>query len=610
MDLPYIKNFVIISHIDHGKSTLADRFLELTNTVSREKLQPQYLDSMPLEREKGITIKMHPCRMTYQIDGTKYILNLIDTPGHIDFSYEISRALACVEGAILLVDASQGIQAQTLFNLEEAKKQNLKIIGVVNKIDLLNAEVSQTKKELAAILNTKEEEIFTISAKKGTNVEKLLSAAIEKIPSPTHSMSSQAMLASQNFRALIFDSKYDSFSGVVAFVRVFDGMIKKGDKICLMAQQVESEVKEVGIFSPEPKPCLALAAGEIGYIKTGIKVPAKVRVGDTVVKISDNRPQISKIESLPGYKNPKPVLFLSLYPENPDEFETLKISLEKLKLNDPSLESQLESKMALGRGLRIGFLGSLHAEITVRRLKGEFGLDLILTSPQVIFKVLTNDNKELFVSSPSLWPDPSQIKEMQEPWAELELITPDPYSNQVFKILKNFKAELKETKLFGFQKSLIRAQIPLRGIISGNFYDKLKGSTSGFASFSFRQIGFQKADLVKIDILIASRIEEPFSQIVSREDSEQIGRKILEKLKWVLPPQQFAVSLQAAIGGKIIARETIRAQRKDVTASLYGGDVTRKNKLLAGQKKGKEKLKERGKINIPAKVFLELLKAD
>jgi GTP-binding protein LepA len=562
--------------------------------------------------------------MEFEIPNSKnqnrrYILNLIHTPGHIDFSYEISRALACVEGAILLVDATKGIQAQTLFNLEQAQKQNLKIIGAVNKIDIAQEEqISQTKKELAKILNMSESEIFAISAKKGTNVPELLRAVIEKIPPPSRKFQSSYFGDRRDskddtkggFRALIFDSRYDPFSGVIAYIRVFEGEIKKGERIYLIAQDQEGQAKEVGFFTPELRPSQNLKAGEIGFIKTGIKAPNKVRVGDTIIKMSNVKCQMSNLKPLPGYKEPKPVLFLSLYPENSDDFSNLKAALEKLKLQDPALDFQIESKMALGRGFRIGFLGSLHAEITVRRLKNEFGQELVLTSPQVVFKILTKKGEELSISSPSQWPDPSQIKETREPWAKLEIITPNSYFNQIFKTLKNFSAQLIETRSLNPQKSLLIAHAPLREIIVGNFYDKLKSATQGYASFSFQQAGFKQADLVKLDILVAGKIQEPFSKIVPREKAFSEGKKILQKLKETLPPQQFPVALQAAIGGKIIARETIKALRKDVTAPLYGGDVTRKRKLLEIQKKGKKKLKERAKISIPPKVFLEMLKSN
>jgi len=599
MDLSYIRNFVIISHIDHGKSTLADRFLELTGTVDSSKMHSCFLDAMDLEKEKGITIKMHPCRMLWKSEktGQEYILNLIDTPGHIDFSYETSRALAAVEGAVLLVDASQGIQAQTLFNLEQAKKQNLTIIGVVNKIDLPQAQVSETKKELASILEVDEKEIFSISARKGTNVKELLQIVVDKIPSPKYSNMSQEQI----LRALIFDSKYDLFSGVTVYVRVFEGQVEKGDKINLLATKTESEVKEVGYFSPMLTPCSVLKSGEIGYIKTGVKEPSKVHAGDTVSK------SLQAI-ALPGYKEPQLVLFLSLYPEDSDNFEILKDALNKLKLNDPTLDFEIESKMALGRGFRCGFLGSLHAEITVRRLKQEFGLDLVLTSPQVIFKIITKNEKQVLVSSPSLWPNISLIKEIQEPWVEVEIISPNSYLNSIFKILRNFDSSIEHTKFITPQKSLVFIHTSLRDIITGNFYDQLKSITQGYASFSFRQIGFRKTDLVKLDILINGEKQEAFSKVVPSKNAFIEGKALVCKLKKVLPAQQFSVAIQAAVEGRIIARETIKARRKDVTGSLYGGDVTRKKKLLEIQKKGKEKLKGRSKINIPSKVFLEMLK--
>jgi len=593
-----VKNFVIISHVDHGKSTLADRFLELTGTVDSSKMHSCFLDAMDLEKEKGITIKMHPCRMLWKSEktGQEYILNLIDTPGHIDFSYETSRALAAVEGAVLLVDASQGIQAQTLFNLEQAKKQNLTIIGVVNKIDLPQAQVSETKKELAFILDVDEKEIFSISAKEGTNVKELLEIIIERIPCPK-----QLATNEQNLRALIFDSKYDLFSGVTVYVRVFEGEVKRGDKINLLATKTQSEVKEVGYFSPALNPCSVLKSGEVGYIKTGIKEPSKVHAGDTVSNSS-------QAIALPGYEEPQLVLFLSLYPEDSDNFEILKDALNKLKLNDPTLDFEIESKMALGRGFRCGFLGSLHAEITARRLKQEFGLDLVLTSPQVVFKILTKNEKEFIVSSPSSWPNTSLIKEIQEPWVEVEIISPNSYLNSIFKILRNFDSSVERTKFITAQKSLVFIHTSLREIITGNFYDKLKSITQGYASFSFRQIGFRKTDLVKLDILINGEKQEAFSKVVLSKNAFIEGKALVCKLKKVLPAQQFSVAIQAAIEGKIIARETIKARRKDVTGSLYGGDVTRKKKLLEIQKKGKEKLKGRSKINIPSKVFLEMLK--
>lgn len=617
-----IRNFVIIAHIDHGKSTLADRFLDLTNAVSRGKMQAQFLDSMDLEREKGITIKMHPVRLIWnfanqdnaltsqhasfnniEFADSEFILNLIDTPGHIDFSYEISRALACVEGAVLLVDVKQGIQAQTLFNLEQAQKQGLNIIGCVNKVDLASHEqVEEAKKELSEILGKNSNDILAVSGKTGQGVKELLEKIIFSFPAPKQTFQ-------EDFQGLIFDSKYDSFSGVVAFVRVFQGKVKKGDKIVLLASDYESDVKEVGYFYPNLIQCESLRQGEIGYIKTGIKIPDKVRVGDTIItqKKSHQAEDASK-KALAGYKHPQPVLFLSLYPSVADDFDLLKDALLKHKLNDPAFDFQIESQMALGRGFRCGFLGSLHAEITVGRLKNEFGLNLIATSPQVIFKAFLKNGKIVDVSSPALWPDVSLIQETQEPWVKVEIITPNQYFNQLFRIFPAFEIILESTHSLPREKSLLQAKAPLREIISGSFYEKLKSSTEGYASFSFEQIGYQKAELVKVDVLIAGEAEEAFAKILTKEKAFLEMKGFLEKLKEILPPQQFALSLQAAVGGKIIARETVRALRKDVTAKLYGGDVTRKIKLLEAQKRGKQKLKNRSKINIPAQVFLDILK--
>lgn len=603
-NLKNISNFCIISHVDHGKSTLADRFLELTDTVAKEKMTAQFLDSMSLEKEKGITIKMHPVRMRYRLDDNDFILNLIDTPGHIDFSYETSRALACVEGAILLVDASKGIQAQTIFNLEQAKKEGIEIVGAVNKIDLPHAQIEQTRKELSAILGVEEKEIFLISAKSGENVKELLEAVIKKTP-----LVSETSL--KPFKGLIFDSKYDSFSGVVAYLRVFQGEIKAGDKIFLMAQGIENEAKEVGFFSPQLEPSQSLKVGEIGYLKTGIKEPGKVRVGDTItkLKIKNEKLKISEIKPLPGYKEVQPVLFMSLYPEEANQFENLERSLEKLKLSDPSLNFQLESKSILGQGFRMGFLGSLQAEIILRRLKEEFNLEVISNLPQVIFKVILKEGKEIDVSSPEKWPDSSKIEEIKEPWARIEIVCPNNYFNYVFSVLKNYQAVLKDTKALSLEKSFFIAEAPLRQVIGGAFYNEIKAKTEGYASFSFKQIGFRQADLVKLDILIGGKKDETFSRIVPKDRVFLEGKNFVKKLKKLLPSQQFSLAIQAAVGGKIIARETKKARRKDVTAPLYGGDVTRKRKLLEIQKKGKEKMKKRANVKIPTEVYLEILRS-
>ncbi len=590
-----IRNFCIISHVDHGKSTLADRFLELTGTVPKTKMREQFLDSMDLERGRGITIKMHPVRMHYILDSKFYILNLIDTPGHIDFNYEVSRSLAAVEGAILLVDATKGIQAQTIHNLDLAKKQNLVIIPAVNKIDSPQARIEETKASLAQLLKIPEKEIFEISAKYGTNVGKLLQAVIEKIPCPKGNIE-------KPFRALIFDSKYDPYKGIVAFIRVVDGKIELGSKIYLIQSKSEGEVKELGYFKPEFQPVKELKSGEIGYLATGIKEPGKVRVGDTITIMSN-----VNVEPLLGYKVPKPVVFASVYPENPDDFENLKEALSKLKLNDSSFTFESEAKEALGRGFRCGFLGSLHTEIVSERLKNEFGLNLIISTPSVVFKIINQKNKENFVFSPSDWPNPAEIKEIEEPWAKLEIITPAQYLGRILEILNNLKGRPLETKYFGTDKILLIYEVPFKGIIFG-FYDNLKGITQGFASMNYEILEYRKGDLVKLEILIAGKKEEAFSKIVYKDAVFKEGKKLAEKLKEILPPQLFSVPIQAVVSGKIVARETISAKRRDVIAPLYGGDYTRKRKLLEKQKKGKQELKEKGRVRIPSRVFLEIFK--
>jgi len=597
-------NLVIISHIDHGKSTLADRLLELTGTIPKEKMREQFLDSMDLERGRGITIKMHPVRMTYILNSKFYILNLIDTPGHVDFSYEVSRSLVAVEGAILLVDATKGIQAQTLANLELAKKQNLVIIPAVNKIDSPQAKIGETKTDLAKLLNILEKEVFEISAKYGTNVEKLLQAVIEKIPCPKGN-------PEKPLRALIFDSKYDPFKGVIAFVRVIDGKISSGEKIYLIQTKTEGEAKEIGYFRPELVETYELKAGEIGYIATGIKTPAKVRVGETITKISN-----LNVEPLPGYQTPKPMVFASIYPENPDDFDLLKTALAKLKLNDASLSFEPEMREFLGRGFRCGFLGTLHAEITSERLSREFSLSLIISTPSVVYRVINQKNQEISIYSPSDWPPQDEIKKIKEPWARLEIITPQNFLGRVLEILKGTEGKSIETRYFGLNKVLLIYEVPLREIIVG-FYDNLKGQTQGFASMNYefldsnppttqQGLGYRPADLVKLEILIAGGREEAFSKIAPRTKAYQEGKRMVEKLKKILPSQLFSVPLQAVVSGKIIARETIKAKRRDVIAPLYGGDYTRKRKLLEKQKRGKKELKEKGRIRIPPKVFLEM----
>jgi len=539
---------------------------------------------------------MRPVRMEYQ----GYILNLIDTPGHVDFSYEVSRSLAAVEGAILIVDATKGIQAQTLANLELAKRQNLVIIPAVNKIDSPQARIKETKEEMANLLNISPDEVFDISAKEGTNIEQLLKAVIEKIPSPKENLGTPP-------RCLIFDSEYDSFKGVIAYVRVVDGEISPGDKIYLIQTKTEGETKEVGYFTPQFSPQKELRAGEIGYIATGIKEPEKVRVGDTLTKISDSQFPISNIKPLPGYQEPKPMVFASIYPENPDDYELLKEALAKLKLNDASLSFEPELKESLGRGFRCGFLGTLHAEIVSERLRREFGLNLVASAPSVVYKIINQKNQEISIYSSQDFPTPGEIKEAKEPWVRLKVTTPQSFLGRVLEISESAEGNYIETKYFGLNKSLLIYEIPLREIIIG-FYDKLKGQTQGFASMDYEFLGYRPADLVKLEILIAGRQEEAFSKIVPKARAFKEGKRIVEKLKEILPSQLFSVSLQAAVSGKIIARETMKANRRDVLAPLYGGDYTRKRKLLEKQKKGKKELKEKGRIRIPPRVFLEMLR--
>ena len=576
-----IVNFCIISHIDAGKSTLADRFLELTASVSSRKMRPQFLDAMDLEREKGITIKLQPCRMKYK----DYILNLVDTPGHVDFSYEVSRSLAAVEGAILLVDATKGIQAQTLANLELAKKQNLIIVPAVNKIDLVQANTDQAVDEMAKLLNVDPNTIIRISAKQGTNIDKLIEAVIKNIPS--------ADVNSNSFRGLIFDSVYDQYKGVIAYIRVVDGEVKKTDKIKLIAGKVSSDIKELGYFNPELVSQDKLCVGEIGYIATGIKEPGKVRVGDTIT--------IHSNKALEGYKEPEPMVFASLYPANPDDFDILKDALSKLSLNDPSLVFEPETKESLGRGFRCGFLGTLHAEIISERLHREFDLELVISSPSVVYKV---DDK--FIYSASDWPENSNKKE--EPWVNLEIITPSAYLGKVIDILKGLRSKYIRTDYLSSERSVLVYEVPLREVIV-NLYDKLKGVSQGYASMNYSFIGYRESNLVKMDILIAGDKHSAFSKIVPEEKAYTEGKILVSKLKDALPGQQFSVALQAVIGGKVIARETLKARRKDVTGYLYGGDYSRKRKLLEKQKKGKKLLKEKGRVRIPSKVFLEVFKA-
>ncbi len=573
-----IRNFVIMAHIDHGKSTLADRFLDITKTIDPRKMQPQFLDRMSIERERGITIKMQPVRMEW--DG--YILNLIDTPGHVDFSYEVSRSLAAVEGAILLVDATQGVQAQTLTNLEFARKENLTIIPAVNKIDLATADVEKTVAEIEKLLDVKREDIILVSGKTGENVEKLLRVVIEKVPAPKFNSGEKNDIP----RALIFDSEYDTYKGVVAYVRVFNGNFKQQDRIYLMQVGANAEVLELGYFKPDFMESKELRAGEIGYIATGLKEIERCRVGDTVTLKNDNFK--TEIEPLKGYKEPQPVVFASFYPIDSDDYDLLNDGLRKLKLSDSSLSFNPESSGALGRGFRCGFLGMLHLEIVTERLKRDYGLNLITTSPSVIYRKNAEDK-------------------IEEPVMDMEIITPNQYLGPINKLLTNFPGEFKDTVWLTDEKIIIKFEGPL-DIILQSFYDKLKTVSSGYASMSYQIKDYKVADLVKLDILIDGEKIEAFSKMVRRDDAYREGKRLVELLKDVLPYYQWSVPIQAAVDGNILARETKKAMKKDVTGYLYGGDYSRKRKLLEKQKKGKKKMAQFGKVNIPADVFLKVLK--
>ena len=611
MSQEHIRNFCIIAHIDHGKSTLADRLLDMTKTVATSKITAQFLDSMELEKEKGITIKLKPVRMLYQytINNTQYtnkefILNLVDTPGHVDFAYEVSRSLAAVEGAVLLVDATQGIQAQTLANIDLARKQNLVIIPVVNKIDMPAARVEESCQELANVLGVAPEEVIRISAKNGLNVDQVLKAIVEKIPSPEVRNPGADQ---KPFRALIFDSTYDSFKGVLALVRVMEGSIKDREKIELLAAKAQAEIKELGYLTPRILPQPEILTGEIGYIATGIKEPGLVRVGDTITKLSSINSQLS-IQPLAGYEEPRPMVFASFYPEDPEEFDVLKVALGKLKLQDPALVYEAEMKEALGRGFRCGFLGTLHVEIISERLEREFNLGLVISTPSVIYKLFNKKGQEQVIYSASDWPDPSGIEKMEEPWVLLEIIAPSNYLGKLMDVLKDVGGNYLETNYLSAERAVIKYEAPLRAIVA-NLYDKIKSTSQGYASLNYTLLGYRPAVLVKMEIWIAGRPEEAFSRIVEEHDAHEQGKKLVEKLKEALPQQQFTVALQAVIGGKVIARETISARRKDVTGYLYGGDKSRKKKLLEKQKKGKALMKDKGKVNVPSKTFLEIFRA-
>lgn len=592
-----ICNFVIIAHIDHGKSTLADRFLELTKTIPKEKLEPQFLDRMNLEREHGVTIKMHPVRMNYK----DFVLNLIDTPGHVDFSYEVSRALKAVEGAILLVDVTQGVQAQTISHLNLAMKEGLKIIPVLNKIDLEHSNLEEKKEELKKLLDIKDTEISLISAKTGQGVESLLQRVIKEIPAPQVDLE-------KPFKALIFDSKFDYFKGAIAYVRVIEGKIKKGDKFYLLFKENKGEVLSLGYFSPELKEKEELQAGEIGWLATGLKEPDQIRVGDYIVLETDNL-KILKEKYQKEYEEPKPMVYASFYLKKGDsskEFENFKNALLKLKLTDWALEYTPITSEVLGRGFRLGFLGLFHLEIIAERLKEEYGLDLIITNPTVPYRVwLKNQKEPVIITNPNQWPLIDLIEKTEEPWVKVEIITPSLYLAPVLKLISLSRGENITTNNFN-EKLEIKAELPLEEVIK-NFYDYLKSVTSGYASMDYEREEFYKeANLEKMEVLLAGEVFESLNQIVLKEKIEKEARNLALKLKELIPRQNYPVAIQIKGLGRIIARETIPALKKDVTGHLYGGDRTRKMKLWEKQKKGKKKLLEKAELEVPTEVFVKL----
>ncbi len=591
-----VRNFSIIAHIDHGKSTLADRMIELTKTVEDRKMKDQILDRMDLERERGITIKLQGVTMKYD----EYVINLIDTPGHVDFSYEVSRSLAAVESVVLLVDATQGIQAQTLANLYLAMNQNLVVIPVINKIDLPAAQVENVTKEIVNLLGCKKEEISLVSAKTGKGVEELLNTIIAQTPPPYKEETGKAP-----FRALIFDSNYDSYKGVVAHVRVMDGEIKKDKKIFLIATKIQGDANEVGVFSPDYKAVEKLEAGDIGYIITGFRDVSECKVGDTVALAEDR----DRVKPLKGYEEVKPMVFAGIFPQEGNELKNLREAMDKLKLNDSALFYESEHSEALGVGFRCGFLGVLHLEIVVERLRREYDLELVVTVPSVAYRVHKRGGEELIIRMPQKLPPQEEIENIEEPWVSLDVVSPDEYIGKIMELVKNKRGVYKNTEYIQGGRVILSYEIPLATILT-NFYDKIKSVSSGYASINYEFIGYKKTDVVKLDILVAEELVEALSTIVYREEAFRQGKDVLGVLKDTLPKQMFVLKLQAAVGGKIVASERVSARRKDVTANLYGGDVSRKRKVLDKQKKGKKKMMEvgRGKVDIPPDTFVKILK--
>lgn len=595
--LEKIRNFCIVAHIDHGKSTLADRLMEYTNTVAKRDLSDQMLDSMDIERERGITIKLTPACMKYKYNGEEYTLNLIDTPGHVDFSYEVSRSLAACEGAILVVDATQGVQAQTLANVYLALDANLEIIPVINKIDLPSADIAGTKKEIEDIIGIPCDEACEISAKTGLNIESVLEAVIKNVPAPKGNENTQ-------LKALIFDSYYDSYKGAVSLVRIFDGTVKAGDEILFMQTNKSFTVTEVGIFTPNSSAIDQLTAGDVGYIAASVKNVSDTKVGDTIT-LKNNPVE----KALDGYKEVTSVVFCGIFPLDGDKYQELQDALEKLKLNDASIHFTKETSLALGHGFRCGFLGLLHMEIITERLEREFNLEIITTAPSVEYKVYDNKGKVYDVTNPSEMPPMANITKMEEPIVKMEIITPKEYLGGIMDLCSDRRGVYHDMQYIDANRTKLIYTMPLNEIVY-DFFDKIKSISKGYASMDYELAGYQDSQLVKLDILLNGEICDALSIIVHKDKAYQRGRTLCERLKTVIPRHLFEIPIQAVIGGKVIARETISAMRKDVLAKCYGGDVTRKRKLLEKQKEGKKRMRKLGSVDLPSEAFVSILKLD
>ena len=593
-----IRNFCIIAHIDHGKSTLADRLLQATGTVEDRQMKEQFLDNMDLERERGITIKLQAARMNYTAkDGQQYVLNLIDTPGHVDFSYEVSRSLVACEGALLVVDASQGVEAQTLANVYLALENNLEIIPVLNKIDLPGAEPERVIGEIEEIIGLDCSGAILASAKEGIGIAEILETIVERVPPPADTVN-------EKLRALIFDSYYDSYRGVIVYFRVMDGTVKRGDRIYLMASGKEFIIDELGILVPTQKQVEELHAGEVGYLGASIRAVADARVGDTIT-LGKNK----ATEALPGYAEANPMVFCGMFPIDADQFEDLREALEKLELNDAALKYEPETSSAMGFGFRCGFLGLLHMEIVQERLEREYNLDLIITAPSVVYKVVTNKGEELYIDNPSRLPEPNERDRIEEPYVKVEMITPETYVGSLMELSQNRRGVFKDMKYLTQGRTTLTYELPLAEVVT-DFFDQMKSRSRGYASMEYHLIGYRENPLVKLDILINGDPVDSLAMIVHRDKAYNVGRAMAEKLKELIPRHQFKVPIQASIGSKVIASESISAMRKDVLAKCYGGDISRKKKLLKKQAKGKKRMKAIGTVDVPQEAFMAVLRLD